>query len=448
MQMDSRIPLAGVSPDIGRSMAQGLETGRLANMARRENALAQLYQEQGPGIMAGDPNALNALAGIDPMAGLGVQGARLGMDERRLGMDATRQNMRISEEKLRMAYAETEARAAQAAAQMSAEQRAAEAAKLERGLSALAGAQSPEQWDAFAAANQPELVGQFENREMLFAQALGLKAALERQQGPSNPTLGAQSILPDGTIIQSTSAGPRVFGPDGTLLQGQAAADAIKAANDYDLERQRDINNQRRTGALEADVSLGGAAAASKESGKIAQERGAEAFDAFGKAMTSISNLDEAITAIDNGAQAGAINKYLPNITLASASLDNALNRMGLDVIGATTFGALSEAEMRFALEVAAPRNLAGPELREWLLAKRNAQAKAAEAIYNAGRYLSQPGNSLAGWMQQRGANIPPAPTPPAAPAPASAGQGQQPPVQAPAAPQGPAGGVNWRIVE
>ena len=49
----------------------------------------------------------------------------------------------------------------------------------------------------------------------------------------------------------------------------------------------------------------------------------------------------------------------MPSVTEASASLENAMNRMGLDVIGSVTFGALSEGEMRLAMDTAVPRGLA-----------------------------------------------------------------------------------------
>jgi hypothetical protein len=119
---------------------------------------------------------------------------------------------------LRLAYADTKTRAMEAAARMSEQQRAAEATKLERGLSALAGAQSPEQWDAFAAANQPELVGQYQNREMLFAQALGLKAALERQQGPQGGEFG---LSPQYGVDAEGNPVLLQLGKDGRAVQSQ-----------------------------------------------------------------------------------------------------------------------------------------------------------------------------------------------------------------------------------
>lgn len=151
----------------------------------------------------------------------------------------------------------------------------------------------------------------------------------------------------------------------------------------------------------EADIATGGAAAGAKEGGKKTMEAGFSAWDDYGKLQTSIGNMDEAIAAIDAGAKSGVIYKMLPNITEASASLQNAMDRMGLDVIGSVTFGALSEGEMRLAMQTAAPRDLSPPELRNWLVRRRDAQIKAADMLADAAQYLTKPGNTINGWIER-----------------------------------------------
>jgi len=253
--------------------------------------------------------------------------------------------------------------------------------------------------------------------EMLEAGFVTPEQALSMaRDGASGGTVRAQEILADGTVIQSTDMGPVVYAPDGTKLSGSAAAEAVKAAREYDVQNQREIASGRRTGTLEADVDLAGAAESAKAGGKIAADMGQAAYEDYQKSIRALSNIDEAITAIDNGAQSGAVAKYLPNISVESASLKNAMDRMGLDVIGSVTFGALSEAEMNLAMQTAVPRDLSPPELRQWLSSKREAQAKAAEALYNAAQYLSKPGNTLESWMAQNGNRIPPAPGAPPPP--------------------------------
>lgn len=122
-------------------MARGTEAGLGAARAGRENALARLYQTQGDRVLAGDREALNALARLSPDAAMGVQNnmlgmeqTRLGMDATRLGMDQTRQNMAFNREEMEMRRAAAAEAARAAAAQMTAEQRAAAAAEIENGL--------------------------------------------------------------------------------------------------------------------------------------------------------------------------------------------------------------------------------------------------------------------------------------------------------------------------
>src|SRR5690606_18338424 len=150
-----------------------------------------------------------------------------------------------------------------------------------------------------------------------------------------------------------------------------------------------------------ANIDTGGAAAGAVKLGEESIKAGTEAWSDYGKLQTSIGNIDEAIAALDNGAQAGIVYNYLPNITEASASLQNALDRMGLDVIGSVTFGALSEGEMRLAMQTAAPRDLSPQELRKWLVRKREAQIKAADMLADAAQYLTKPGNTINGWIER-----------------------------------------------
>jgi hypothetical protein len=153
---------------------------------------------------------------------------------------------------------------------------------------------------------------------------------------------------------------------------------------------------------LQTEIELGGTAAATEASGKAQIERANEAFDQAAGVQNNISNINEAIAAIDAGARSGLVENFFPSITEASASLENAMNRMGLDVIGSVTFGALSEGEMRLAMETAVPRNLDPAQLRDYLVRKREAQIKARDALMRAANYLARPGNTLEGWFAQR----------------------------------------------
>jgi len=239
------------------------------------------------------------------------------------------------------------------------------------------------------------------------------QAQTQKLQRELSGELGDQSkvqsstILDDGTTVLVMNNGQRrVLSPTGDEVQGQQAADAVRKAREYTVENQREVYGGRREGTLRADTEFGGAAAGAVDVGKASVKAGVDAWNGYGKLQSSIGNIDEAIAAIDAGAKSGVIYSMLPSVTEASASLENAMNRMGLDVIGSVTFGALSEGEMRLAMDTAVPRGLQPEQLRSWLSKKREAQQKAAEMLGDAAQFLTVPGNTINDWIKKnRAAN-------------------------------------------
>ena len=135
MTLQAGIILGGQTPDILGAMDKGRQMAADQIALNRQNALAELYRTQGAGIAAGDQNALNALAGMDPMAALGVQGEIL-------GQQSQKQEMAFSAERMQMARDEGKRMAAEAlakqAASLTAEQLAAEKEQITKGLSGAA----------------------------------------------------------------------------------------------------------------------------------------------------------------------------------------------------------------------------------------------------------------------------------------------------------------------
>ena len=122
---------------------------------------------------------------------------------------------------------------------------------------------------------------------------------------------------------------------------------------------------------------------------KAAVDQGKAAFESLPKIRGNIGNLSEAIRAIDKGADTGYVESFFPSITAASIELDNVRSQLGLDVVGNTTFGALSESELEMALETALPTNLQEGELRKWLIKKRKAQQKVAKELQRVASLLA-----------------------------------------------------------
>tara|TARA_R110000824_G_scaffold359628_2_gene547227 strand:+ start:10058 stop:11488 length:1431 start_codon:yes stop_codon:yes gene_type:complete len=215
----------------------------------------------------------------------------------------------------------------------------------------------------------------------------------------------SSDILPDGTTIVVRDNGTEVIGPDGTKLEGQAAADAIRKAQEFGAEVRGANANASETGTLTARVDLGAAAAGADAAGKKSIDLGATAYESYGSIRGNIANIQEAVAALDAGGRSGAVDKYLVNTSEASARLSNSMDRMGLDVISGVTFGALSEGELKLAMETAVPRNLNEADLRSWLLRKQTAQEKAAGMMLDAAQFLSTPGNTLADWIAKNRGN-------------------------------------------
>lgn len=123
-------------------------------------------------------------------------------------------------------------------------------------------------------------------------------------------------------------------------------------------------------------------------------------FEQVGKINNNISNINRAITLLDQGAKTGAVERFLPSVKAATVELNNLRNQLGLDVVGAVTFGALSKGELDLALDTALPTGLNEPELKAWLQRKRESQEKLRGYLEDQINFLDQ-GGTKAGFMRQ-----------------------------------------------
>lgn len=74
MPINPSIVLAGQQPDYVNILARANQAAAGRNQLQQQQQLQNLYRDQGAGILAGEQGALNALAGYDPAAALGIQG--------------------------------------------------------------------------------------------------------------------------------------------------------------------------------------------------------------------------------------------------------------------------------------------------------------------------------------------------------------------------------------
>ena len=221
--------------------------------------------------------------------------------------------------------------------------------------------------------------------------------------GAASNGVQSSKMLPDGSGVMSISrdGSVTVRTAGNEILSGDAAVKFVQDAQANYVANERDIYGGRAEGTLGANIELGGQSTATTEAAKQQIKMAGAAIEDLTAVNAGIANIDSAISAIDSGAQSGILEKYLPAIGTSTASLRNSMNRMGLDVIGSVTFGALSAAEMNLAMETAVPRNLNPMQLRKWLSEKKRVQGLAADALSNAANYLSNPQNTLSGYLEQ-----------------------------------------------
>ena len=162
-------------------------------------------------------------------------------------------------------------------------------------------------------------------------------------------------------------------------------------------------------------AELQGLRAGERGEAKQATKAAAGAYKSLSTVRKSIINMDEGIRLLRvEGAKTGPVQSMLPSIRASSIRLKNLKGRMGLDVIGSVTFGALSEAELKFALDVALPDTLDPEELAKWMEEKRTSQVKLSGVLEDASVFLGTPGNTVADWIEKNKGTQAAAPAAPA----------------------------------
>lgn len=202
----------------------------------------------------------------------------------------------------------------------------------------------------------------------------------------------SSKILDDGTIIYAMKDGSRIVTDSaGNKIEGTDATKAVKEAVKFGIDTQGNRAKSRTSAS---------------ETIKSSIRKADAAFDRIGPIRSTIQSIDQAVQAIDDGANTGVVQKFLPSVKAASVRLDTLMNQLGLDVVSSTTFGALSEGELRLALETALPTGLEPAELRKWLVDKKAVQEKLVNGLENAVVHLMEGGTISSLVKQKRGATV------------------------------------------
>ncbi len=222
------------------------------------------------------------------------------------------------------------------------------------------------------------------NSELSGLQSLGLLEGVSGKQGLASAktelfTSGSIQAMPDGSVIVKDPQGNTVTGEDRTKVLAairQESIDKAQSMANIEVQKNRDI-----------------------EQVKSAEKKATQAFDMVDKIRGNIRNLEEAARLSKDGANTGPIVSMFPSFKEESVRLDNMQKRLGLDVVGAVTFGALSKGELDLAKDVALPTNLTPEKLVKWIEDKIAAQKKLATYLEDQAIYLSQ-GHTNAEWKQ------------------------------------------------
>ncbi len=201
MPLQPSIILAGQQPDFLGTIDNGNRAAAFETQMTRQNKLAQLYQQQGAGLLAGDQDGINALAGLDPQAASDFQQRH--RDNQVQEQEIERSNMvqdrdfdlRIQDYKRKVGV----------------EEAAKHAESVRRAVTVASGAQTPEDWDRIATQfGEPDLVGQFDRKDeilrefMTLAEALAADAPPAPLSGPGKVQADINSgILPSGTPLEA-----------------------------------------------------------------------------------------------------------------------------------------------------------------------------------------------------------------------------------------------------
>lgn len=186
----------------------------------------------------------------------------------------------------------------------------------------------------------------------------------------------------------------------------QKRAERIKAGLDPRAGQSAD---ERIALNQELTDLVAGSKAQIREEGKFAETVGADrakridaGFDKVQKIQANTRNLEKALSAIERGATTGTIENAMgPSVRASTLELEQIEGELGLDVVGAVSFGALSEGELNLAKQVALPKNMQPEELTQWVQNKIAANNKLSD-YYSAQIDFLDQGGTVAGFLRQQ----------------------------------------------
>jgi hypothetical protein len=245
-----------------------------------------------------------------------------------------------------------------------------------------------------------------EEQEMLLNNVIGIAERLKAIE-PEDIARGRQGLYQAKTIsykdgsyqtLDPNSGNMRVFDPQGNEVTNDPLKRGlvIKAGNKSGVLYEYDTSYAKKSGEQTARLETEPEIQTRIERAKAAVEASNKLVPEMQKVQRNIANYQKALDAIDKGAETGVIDKLLPSVTEAAQLLDNIQKQLGLDVVGAVTFGALSEGELNLALSVALPTDMQPDALRKWVTDRKAAQEKFLREMQKVNEMMVREGLSPA----------------------------------------------------
>tara|TARA_R110000765_G_scaffold58797_3_gene114859 strand:+ start:282 stop:1466 length:1185 start_codon:yes stop_codon:yes gene_type:complete len=199
-----------------------------------------------------------------------------------------------------------------------------------------------------------------------------------------NANVQSATDLPDlsGVMIKYKDGRVEVRTADNRTLSGEEAIKFVRTATETNFENQKAIAGAKAEGKGEAEVKLAGDKKFAESRGIARGKMVDQAKDTSNIVTSNISKYKRVLDQLNKGGKTGVLVNFLPDVTAASAAINQIRNELALNVIGSVTFGALSKGELDLAKSTAMPSATLSPEeLTIWLNEAIEEQTKVQQAV-------------------------------------------------------------------